>query len=490
MPALWKKFRGAFFFECTDSPRVLLFRKGEILKIVHVNWQTLRWVGVTLIFALITAGCQSAEISPNNGGILYVIDNRFLSLYNVLGGEDILGPAISPIINIQGIDFQFTTSALFEYNPTLPVGQQVKLSPIGSTMGIAEHFGVDREQSIAVYPGFLDLYSHLGGERFVGSPITNVIYNNEKSRLEQHFDNLGFYQSDSDASSRVQLLDYGVWMCANMCEFSANENSEVILFSQVMQPFMERIHAFSPEIIGRPLTNPQIAPDGQIEQIFQNIVFTAAANNPSENFHLRPLPSLLGIPIQSGISHEIPVVFVEYLESNFNLQFAGAAVTPLTRLSDYLYRQCFQNMCIDYFPFNSEGKKIKPVPLGYLYRDRHHRPAEIQTLEVQPRNQSSDISVWEEHPLLPPNTSQIIGVQIQQDQIPIENIEPSLILRFPERISITFSMPPTNADGSTTLTLYPIDAPHGTVISYDVCVNLLNEVQTCQSDNFIIWGDP
>jgi len=420
-----------------------------------------------------------------------MMDSRFLSLYYLLGGEEILGSVISPVINIQGIDFQFTTSALFEYNPALPPDQQVKLSPIGLTMGIADHFGSlsDPDQEIEIYPGFSDFYTQLGGESFAGAPITSILYNEEKSRVEQHFENLGFYQLDSDTSNQVHLLHYGVWLCADLCDFSTHKNSEVVLFSETVQPFIDKINTLSPEAIGRPLTNPQIAHDGNIEQIFQNVVFTVSPNN-LDDIQLRPIPSILGLPIQPGIAHEIPVLFIEYLEENLLHNFAGAVVTPLTRMSDHLYRQCFKNLCLDYFPINPEDEKIRPVPLGYLYRNRYYRPSESRAEELQTIFQAVNLTIWEEYPLLPPNTSQIIGVTIYKDQIPLENIQPDLILRLPERISITFSMPPTQVDGTTSLTLFPIDAPHGTVISYDVCVNLVNEVQTCQSENFIVWGNP
>ncbi|MBC8505700.1 MAG: hypothetical protein ISR58_18990 [Anaerolineales bacterium] len=457
-----------------------------------MNRLTYRWVIITLLVSLIVTGCQQADI-PSTPDIAksYLVDNRFISLYGLLGGENVLGPAISPLMHMDGIDFQFTSAALFEFNTALSADQQVKLSPIGISMAIADHFGSssDQAQGIEVYPGFLEFYIQIGGESITGKPLTNVLYNSEKSRIEQHFENLGFYQTDSDAPGQVRLLDYGVWMCANECEFSKQENSEVILFSESAQPFIVEINSLSPETIGRPLAIPHIAQDGKIEQIFQNVVFVVPSNDLKE-IQLRPIPSMLGMPIQPEISHEIPVLFIEYLEHNIGMQYAGSVVTPLLRLSDHLYRQCFQNLCLDYFPYNPENHKIKPLPLGYLYRDRFYDQADSFDPELQFINQADVLNIWQEFSSIPPNTSQIISVNIQKDQIPLENIKPDLILRLPEDISITFSMPPTQPDGSTSLTLYPINAPNGTSISYDVCVNLFNEMLTCKSESFIIWAQP
>jgi len=484
--------RKKIYWPWYNSPRVLLLAEIYFHTIHIVNKLTHRWVIITLLVSLIVSGCLQSDI-PSTPDVpkSYFIDNRFIPQYSLLGGENVLGPAISPLLQAGGIDYQYTSAVRFEYNATLPSDQQVKLAPIGISMGVAEYFGSpgDLTKGIEVYPGFLEFYIQLGGETVTGKPLTNVLYNSEKSRIEQHFENLGFYQLDSDVPGQVHLLDYGVWKCAKECDFANQGNSEVILLGKSAQPFITVINSLSPETIGRPLAIPHIATDGKIEQIFQNVVFVVSPNN-LQDIQLRPIPSMLGMPLQPEIAHEIPVLFVEYLERNIGLQYAGSVVTPLTRLSDHLYRQCFQNLCLDYFPNNPENLKIRPLPLGYLYRDKFYHKTDFLNSELQSIYQTDILNVFQEFSYVPPNSSQIVTVKILKDQIPLENIKPDLILRLPENISITISMPPTQADGSSSLSLYPINAPNGTSISYDVCVNLFNELQTCKSESFIIWAEP
>ncbi len=448
------------------------------------------WVIILLIISFSVTTCRPAEPTSISVGFdYYEMDSLFNGRYLALGGEEVLGPAISPKFNLQGLDYQYTASALFVYNPTLPLGQQIKLAPIGSEMGITEYtLPVENPaKGIEIYPGFLEFYQSLGGGGIVGSPITKVQYNSERGRLEQHFENLGFYQLDSNPE--IRLLHYGAWMCANLCDFSTPINSEVVLFRTAVQPFVDQINTLDPEFIGRPLANPHIASDGKIEQIFQNVVLYTSNDNLAE-IRFRPIPSILGIPSERGIDHAIPDHFTAYLEKHKGLNYVGSAITPYARQSVEVFRQCFENLCLDFFPNKSDSEQIKPSPLGYLYRDRYYREADFIILDTPSSEQTYSLKVWEENPLIPPNSPQSIGVSIQKDDQPINNIEAALILKLPERINIRYVMPPSQEDGRTSLVLNPIDAPHGTVIAYDVCIYPEDEAQTCVSESFLIWGNP
>jgi len=461
----------------------------------HNPW----WVIIIAVISFSIAACQPIESSSTMVGFRnYEIDTLFNGLYSFLGGEEVLGPAISPRFNAQGLDYQYTATALFVYNPALPKQDQIKFASIGLEMGMAD-YSVHPESTdigIQIYPGFLEFYNQLGGSRTVGFPITKVQYNNERGRLEQHFENLGFYQLDSD--SKIRLLDYGAWLCASQCNFSTKQYSEVVLFSTAAQPFLDVTHSLDPEFIGRPLSNPHIAHDGNIQQIFHNVVLYTSTDN-YEEVKLRPITTMLGIPTNINISHAVPEHFQKYLDNQKRLINTGSAITPYERQSDELYRQCFETLCLNFYPNNPISEQIKPLPLGYLYRNRYDQAEElnisaeelnINIVDSPPLGQAYTLNIWEEVPIIVPNSHQTIGASIFNEGIPIRNIEPILILKFPGSINITFGMPPSQENGISSLSLNPIDAPHGTVISYEVCIIPENRAKSCKNESFLIWGNP
>ena len=444
------------------------------------------------LISFIFSACRPTEKNQIPVGRNYFeIDNQFQELYRILGGQAVLGPVISPKFSHQDSKYQYTAAALFVYNPLSQTGIQTKFASIGLELGIADYVppGKVPNQELTIYPGFQAYYNFLGGEGVVGSPITNVQYNNEKGRLEQHFENLGFYQLDSDILGEVRLLHYGAWMCASHCDFSPSQNSVVSLYKSTVEPFIEVINRLDSKFLGRPITKPYIAPDGKIQQIFHNVVLVSATNNSGE-FDLRPIPEMLGIPAESGIIHAIPEHFQKYIHENIGSELVGAAITTYTQQSQDVFRQCFRKLCLNYFPNKPQSEQIAPVALGYLYRQRFYQESESFSPEIVPEIQTYSITVWEDAPIVQPDTPQIVGVSITKDGVPISDVDVFLLLKLPENITIKYFFPKTHENGTVSLTLNPIDAPHGTVISYDLCVDSSYDEVICTSESFLVWGNP
>jgi len=422
------------------------------------------------------------------GGNYFEVDSQFYDLYSALGGLEVFGPAISPRFTHQDSVYQYTAAALFVFNPFSSSGNQISFAPIGLEFGIADPGGASG-QGLVIYPGFQNYYNLLGGWNAVGAPITNIQYNSKKGRIEQHFENLGFYQLDSDPKGQIHLLHYGAWMCSARCDFQSHQNSVVSLYKSNVEPFIDLINSLDAEFLGRPITKPYIAPDGRIQQIFQNVVLTSSPQNV-ENYALRPIPEMLGIPTEPDVLHAIPEHFRAYLENVMGFEYAGPAVTAYTQQSQDVYRQCFKNLCLNYFPNKPLDEQIFLVPLGYLYRQRFFSESETYQPEVQPVLQAFSINVWEASPIIQPKSSQTIGVNISKEGVPVSNVETILLLKLPENITIEYTFPVSNVEGTTSLALNPIDAPHGTVISYEVCIKLNNQDLNCTAESFLIWGNP
>jgi hypothetical protein len=416
------------------------------------------------------------------------VDPRFREFYDTLGGADVFGVAISPKFNRDGLEYQYTAAALMVYNPMAERSQQLYLAPIGIELGIAE-FPVNAElqNEHPIYPGFRDMYNVLGGEAVVGLPLTNIRYNAEKGCIEQYFENLGFFHDDSAPDREVRLLHYGAWMCATSCGYDSPASSQVNLPSVVETPFAEATSRLNPHFSGRPLTEPYTAPDGQVEQIFENVVVVADANKPG-GIALRPIPAMLGVAVQYDGNFEVPRHFSEYLSQNSGPEFSGPAVTEYKKQSDELYRQCFANLCLDYFPSRAKELQVRLTSLGYVYKNRYYQEY-TEDLDSEAVREVT-LKVWEGYPVIPPNKSQSIGVAVYYGTQPLPDIAPVLTLTLPDGSIVEHTYEPTRADGKSFFEIEPIDAPHGTSIGYSVCVDDFSSQEICVVDEFLVWGNP
>ena len=100
------------------------------------------------------------------------------------------------------------------------------------------------------------------------------------------------------------------------------------------------------------------------------------------------------------------------------------------------------------------------------------------------------MKVWESYPMVAPNQSQEIGVGILENNLPVRNLEPYLMVTYPDGREKTYYMFPTGEDGVSRVLLDAISEPNGTLISYQVCIIDLNNEKYCVKDSFMIWQNP
>jgi len=296
------------------------------------------------------------------------IDPRFREFYGWLGGINNLGPAISPKFSNDGYEYQYTSAALLVFSSQVQGEHQYSLAPLGMEMDLCESDHTEElTNSHDVYLGFQEKYREMGGFENVGSALTEARYNPEKGRVEQYFANLGFYQLDSNPEE-VKLLQYGAWKCAEQCAYIAMNDAEVALWSSLGGGFDDAIRQLNPNFTGHPLSDPNFAPDGMIEQIFENVVIVADPRDPTD-IRLRPIVRLIGLPGDDSVTYEVPGFIWALLEQNPGVKVSGVPITAFQALSTEIYRQCFTDLCILYFPNKEEGSRIRLSPLGYTYRN-------------------------------------------------------------------------------------------------------------------------
>lgn len=435
------------------------------------------------------------------------IDPLFADFYNVMGGEDVLGPAISPTSNADGKTQQFVEAGLLVFDPQAPESARFHLAPLGNDLGVNE----EADNPIAggkgriisgylVIAEILDVYESLGGARFVGKPITEARYNESKGRVEQYFENLGF--SKLDKEKKIRLMPYGIYSCNRKCRYQEPQawipGREPIL----PKPFLEKTLQLGLPFVGRPLTGLHIAPDGQQEVIFENLVLTADITSPDE-VQARSLGAEIGYSIQNlvlpdesplmtffeisnGRGHNVPTLFIDYLNHYGGMEVAGNPISEVFSTGNGTYRQCYTNLCLD-FDINSDGdQNLKPAALGEKYKTEYYD--KIREFKVNQTMENLDIKVWEENIFVSSEAPQEIYVALYETGKPLQNCEPILIVTMPDGSKRRSTFQPSNENGQTSIRLSPIEAPNGTLIAYQICMTDLEGNLKCVGDNYLIWN--
>ena len=259
--------------------------------------KTLILISIVLLGVLL-ASCkpQTIQTVPETG--TYLVDAMFREFYATLGGSDVLGPAITAMFSFRDEQCQYTQNALMCFNAQAQGIDRYNLYPLGDSIGIAgqENPAATTEtdsESIAVYGEFDPLYNKMYGPLYVGQPLTQARYNPNRGRIEQYFENVGFYRDIDSPRGEIHLLSYGVYACSSDCRFPVSENSVVVPSPTVMQqPFLAQVVRLGGQnVFGMPLTEPYQAADGNLEQVYENAVFYAPPDDLT-NVHLRNTPLL------------------------------------------------------------------------------------------------------------------------------------------------------------------------------------------------------
>ena len=184
----------------------------------------------------------------------------------------------------------------------------------------------------------------------------------------------------------------------------------------------------------------------------------------------------------------VPYHIDEYVEFNNGYDFIGNPINNYDQISNDLFRQCFENLCLDFRPSSTEGTQIRPMPLGRRYKQQY-----ISEPSNDVGSNSFDevtITVWEHYPVINSTDVQEIYVMVLDDGNPLKNIDLELVLTNPDGSQQTHFLPPTNDEGQSYLEIEPIGVSNGTLIIYQVCLANTPEASNCIFDDYLIWGNP
>ena len=465
---------------------------------------------ILLIVVLLTlTACNSAfnpGPTPTPFGA-YQLSPNFRSLYEQLGGQPVLGQAISPLFTHNDSTCQYTEKVLFCYNPTAKGVDRVSTVALGILLKLPA-----TGEQYPIYEGFKATYDRLFEEIYVGKPLSGVRYNKEKRRIEQYFEKMGFYQLIDDPRGTVRLLAYGTYACGIYCDYEKKGDDAIIgpVWSEDVSGLQSLERLGGIPVFGSPLSRPYRAPDGNTEQLFENALIYVPNDNPTtvqlrplaKNLHVRleaPTPQgsssnqaqgTVFYPVGEGVGYAVPVVFDEFIAAHGGKEISGeptSAVYRATVNEVVMPGQCFENYCLYYNVNAAAGSQVGLMSLGYQYKVKIDQ--KNWAFEFSPKTTLLKLSELKQQ--ISASEQQVVQVKVIQakDLLPISGVGGVLVVGLPDGSKPAYEVPPTDLKGSASVTLPPVkNAANGTMIPYVVCLNVPSTTKICAGDSFLIWN--
>lgn len=468
-------------------------------------------LSLIILLAGIISACSGFDRSSAG---YYLVDPRFNDLYERFQGEETLGPPISTKKYLTGtnLEKQYFEGVVMVFNPDH--SPRYYLEPVGLDAGFSDlpnnqpdNPGVRYLNGYIIPPDFAQFYDQMGGERWVGLPLTRARLNPDKNRIEQYFENMGFFRFEDDPPGAVYLMPYGLWKCAGECsQYPGVQNAGISagVKEEVESPFGEAIARLGTQFTGKKLSGAYRTEDGEIEQIFQNVVLVQDQTTPL-GISLRPISTLLeqgegnyqSNTIQTegyfrelvdGKGYYIPTFFMEFIDRYYGFEVSGEPISVLVEIREGVQQQCFDNFCLLYDAKAESGQQVRLLPQGQKYKDAFYKDVQAPSQEHGVARQIQ-LDIWEQLPQITSYENQQIGACIHEDGLPLVNARAVAQIFSQGNGTLSYSFDLTDSGGCSFLMLDPILAPNGTTVDYQVCFQGLGIEEYCQKDSFLIWGN-
>ena len=467
------------------------------------------------VLTLTLAGCKA----PASPGTTYEVSAGLREIYRTLGGQDVFGPAISQLFDYENNECQYMVNALFCLDPSATGTQRYRLYPLGLALGMREEPNANEPASssmvvngFSIYEEFIPFYSDLSGVTYAGNPITQARMNYARQRIEQYFENVGFYRNFNDPAGKVHLLAYGAASCADRCDYqpavdAVIHTSSTLEVDRVFSAGFEKIGDAT--IFGTPLTQAYLAEDGMQEQVYQNAVIFAAPG--STTIKLRPAAILLEMPttppgekvysnqdgmvfytIEGVLGYHVPIIFDDFINAHGGMRISGDPIAEVSESSPGIYRQCFENYCIEYIPANPAGEQIRLTALGGLYLDKMRATNALQEYFVISPS-TVHIEVSGEFMQLSAGQTRRISIVLtrQSDDEPISGLESVLQISLPDGSVVESELPATSGEGTASILIPALNGvPNGSILPYRVCLTGSVSEPVCADGTLLLWTKP
>lgn len=478
----------------------------------------LSYIALVLLMPQMLISCTGQENTQNQATPpkgTYPVEPIFREYYSDLGGQSLLGPAISQGFTQDNLECQYTLAVLMCRDSRLTGSGRYQLYPLGLNTGIEDNpdeIGVTEEQLVIdghiLYPGFVTTYEALRGAQNTGLLISNVRYNYELQRVEQYFENTGFFIRFDEAPKNVHLLPYGAAYCEEKCTYPLEADDQLVPDKKIRTPFAAKLESWGGmRVFGRPISDPYSASDGSIEQVYENAVIYVP-KNLKEPISLRPLSKILGMtsvapgpklydrerqvvfyPLSNGMGYHVPILFDEFINTHGGATISGSPIADIMVYDKKTLRQCFENYCLDLYGDAAPDLKVRLAPLGLRYLEQV-RPADIPPAAYLPPK-GLKIMINEKAPQVTSKGVQSIEILVvaMETQQPQADIPARLEFTLPNGAEYSYDFPATSSSGQTRLDLPSlVNMPGGSMINYRVCLDIQVDPPLCENDAYLIWN--
>ncbi len=453
-----------------------------------------------ILFSLMLAGCSAFFPSDPSG--IHRVDAQLREFYTTSGGEAFYGPAISEVAVQDYLRCQFMENARLCVNTNMRGPEKYSLSLLGRQLGIPWNTDIPAD---AVFYDF-SVKRQEWGDSMTGKPIGPVLYNYQAGRIEQYFERVGMYHGFDEPAGVVHLLPYGDFVCGNACKYPSPVEFNPVT-DDFPSPLADALQAYGGAVFsGRPLTPMYPADDGNQEQVFANLVVYASPDDLA-TIHFRPVPMLLEnlssdlvrqtlgpeenmhfVALQDDLGHHVPIPFQMYVDQHGGADVFGAPISELTfESARRVYQQCFEKMCLQYFPQAADAYKTLPMPLGQRYLLKFRPVAPGGAL----RAEDVLMVAHEGSPKIKSGDHQTISIQLLQlySGQAISGYMPVIIVRN-DRGEVLFEgvLPKTDDGGNSSITLDPLPVQqNGDLLLYQVCIIENTNAPICVNGSYLIW---
>jgi hypothetical protein len=449
----------------------------------------------SLLLAACTARAPATSISTSTG---ISVADELLSYWNQAGAEATLGPPMQPAAEVSGLLYQVFLNVELVYDRRAPSSERISLYPLGLDLGLAEPPVPPPADPAAryfestghtLYASFAQTFLDLGGERVAGAPISEVKHRD--GRAIQYFENLGLYLEEGAAPSEVRLLALGLAACGARCLPRAQTLTYLLPPDIIERPFASFLDRFGGErLLGAPLTEPYLAPDGSIEQIYQRAVVFSASHDIAD-LRFRHLGEMLGpsdppvLPsYERGSSyfpetgHNVAWAFADFYAAMQGELLLGLPMEEAHLEGDMLVQR-FQNGILEYHYDLPAELAMQLAPLGELYLTS--LPADsISSLatpiqptslpQAGPQQQSVTIETQVRYAFLPMGETQEITIRVLHNGIPWPQVTPRIVIHGP-RADFSPEIEPTDAEGRASVLVALDDLLPGEIVNYEVLIS-------------------
>ena len=469
--------------------------------------------GVAALAALVVVACRPTKSTPEalrSGD--FPVAEVFRHFYASHGGRPIFGPAISQLIEEQGIQVQYTMAARLEHHPANPAGSQVILTALGLELGFGQPAIPTPQGNLnwfgptghTLYPEFERLFSQLGGIRLLGYPISEVSIEGEN--LIQYFERGAILKPQSSPWRRdVRLAALGYTAYSGKADLTKEfftrdvpppDISKVETFHQPFSPFLEKHQATG--VLGAPLSEAYVTEDGQREQVYENGVVFADPGAPG-GARLRPLglqhspgsspaPRIDGALYFQETQHNVQFGFADFFQAHGGKDFFGL---PLGEQSLDVDRnvlvQYFENIRLEWHFDAPTGQKLQVAPFG---REVLPAPASPTATQTPVSGGPITLETWVESDVLALGSLQTIHIRaLGAARAPVAGAEALLSVKQPYG-GFAVSMDTTDSTGHSQLTFRPDEAKAGDQVPFEVAVIAPGFLPGYIQGSFVIWyGD-